>query len=325
MLRKKILLFIAGICLPIFSHAFSPVDSIGVETIKGAKFIRYQVGDGDGWYSIAKKYGISYSELRIANKDRDDKLLKGQVLLIPAKAKPTDPRFQKNFQDKANQTISSNTKNSRVIHKVEKSETLFSISKKYKVTVDQIKEWNKLKDNSIKLGQALIVGIKEPNQKVETVEQPEKKSPEPVKHETPDKTEIGTAPQVIEPKKVETVIVKTVAPEKPKMDPRKEDKKYAFSSGRKEVTEQGVASWIEDEEINPNKYYALHRSAPTGTIIKITNRMNSRSIFVKVVGKLPDSGDNEGLIIKVSKASAEKLGVLDQRFSAELIYGISER
>ena len=40
-------------------------------------------------------------------------------------------------------------------HKVEKGETLWSISTKYKVSVDTIKKINELKDNTVKVGQVL--------------------------------------------------------------------------------------------------------------------------------------------------------------------------
>ena len=102
------------------------------------------------------------------------------------------------------------------------------------------------------------------------------------------------------------------------------DYKIIFSNSRQEFNETGVAGWLEDQNSKSTKYYALHRTAPIGTIIKITNRMNSSSIYVKVVGKLPDTGDNSGLIIKLSKAGAEKLGVIDERFQAELVYGLNK-
>lgn len=86
-----------------------------------------------------------------------------------------------------------------------------------------------------------------------------------------------------------------------------------------------MAGWVGDEDINPNRYYALHRSAPNGTIIRVTNRMNNANVFVKVVGRLPDSGENEGMIIKISKAAADKMGVIDQRFQVDLLYGIQEK
>lgn len=45
-------------------------------------------------------------------------------------------------------------------HTVEPKETLYGISKKYGVTVEQIQQWNKLPDANIKIGQQLIVGYK---------------------------------------------------------------------------------------------------------------------------------------------------------------------
>ena len=110
-----------------------------------------------------------------------------------------------------------------------------------------------------------------------------------------------------------------------KTDSKKSGTSQVISKTRKEVSENGVASWIQDDDINPNKYYALHRTAPIGTIVKVTNKMNKKYVFVKVVGTLPDTGDNTDLVIKISKASAEKLGVRDSRFQSELSYGVNEK
>ncbi len=89
------------------------------------------------------------------------------------------------------------------------------------------------------------------------------------------------------------------------------------------ITEVGVAAWLSESELNQSKFYALHRTAPVGTIIKLTNRMNNNSVFVKVVGALPDTGDNTHIIIKITQAAAQRIGALDQKFTAELSYGIS--
>ena len=89
-----------------------------------------------------------------------------------------------------------------------------------------------------------------------------------------------------------------------------------------QVTETGVATWIQEGQVNPDKYYALHRTAPIGTIIKVTNRMNNQFVYVKVVGSLPDTGENENIIIKVSQAVSSKLNALDPLFQVELSYGM---
>ena len=54
--------------------------------------------------------------------------------------------------EKKNPVVSS-----KEIHKVEAGDTLYSISRKYETSVNQIKLWNNLSSNEIKIGQKLIV------------------------------------------------------------------------------------------------------------------------------------------------------------------------
>jgi hypothetical protein len=51
--------------------------------------------------------------------------------------------------------------------------------------------------------------------------------------------------------------------------------------------------------------------------------MNNNSVFVKVVGTLPDTGDNNAAIIKITQAAAQRIGAIDQKFTAELSYGLA--
>ncbi|OMP66698.1 3D domain-containing protein [Domibacillus epiphyticus] len=43
-------------------------------------------------------------------------------------------------------------------HTVQKGETLYKISRQYKTSVDQVKKWNNLSSNTIKIGQKLKIG-----------------------------------------------------------------------------------------------------------------------------------------------------------------------
>ena len=47
--------------------------------------------------------------------------------------------------------------NGSTIHVVQKTETLYSISKRYGVTTKQIQDWNNMSDNNVKLGQKLVI------------------------------------------------------------------------------------------------------------------------------------------------------------------------
>ncbi|GIW54933.1 MAG: hypothetical protein KatS3mg082_1337 [Nitrospiraceae bacterium] len=50
------------------------------------------------------------------------------------------------------------SKTTPIYHQVKPGETLFRLSRKYGVSVDKVKEWNKLPDDIIEVGQRLIVG-----------------------------------------------------------------------------------------------------------------------------------------------------------------------
>jgi rare lipoprotein A (peptidoglycan hydrolase) len=98
--------------------------------------------------------------------------------------------------------------------------------------------------------------------------------------------------------------------------------KTAAGKSLSKITETGICSWISDGDMNQSRFYALHRSAPAGTIVKVTNKMNDQHVFVKVVGLLPDTGDNDNTIIKISETAVRKLGALDAQFLVELNYGL---
>ena len=44
-----------------------------------------------------------------------------------------------------------------MIHRVRRGDTLFSIAKRYDTTVEELKEWNRLRSNAIQIGQRLTI------------------------------------------------------------------------------------------------------------------------------------------------------------------------
>ena len=91
-----------------------------------------------------------------------------------------------------------------------------------------------------------------------------------------------------------------------------------------EVDEKGKAALIEVEDNETNKYYAWHKTAPIGTVIQVTYPFNSKIVYVKITGQLASQG-NDDILIKISKAGAEKLGAIDKEFDVNLLYGINKK
>lgn len=103
----------------------------------------YNVTEGDNLSEIAETYGVSTSDLREWNDIEGDKIIIGQKLKIYSNKKVTDKK------DK-------NSKNNS-FHIVEEGEYLSGIAKDYDVSVNDLKEWNNLDDDVIKVGQKLII------------------------------------------------------------------------------------------------------------------------------------------------------------------------
>ena len=327
------------------------------------KFIIYKVVQGDGWYAIARKFNVSYAELRLANKGSDDKLIVGQEIRIPKdKLDPNDPYYDKNYMDDGQTGFA---RGETKYHIVQASQTLYSISKMYGISVDELKEWNDLTSNSIQIGQKLVVSLG--NSRSEKAE--EKKAPPPPgitkavqdKEAEPEDEMGNAAPVTVEqsvpdtnytepdveqmvggssgiddrsPAMVTDVnipdppVVSGEASEYKAAEPSSTsdnpDENYVYANGRHQVTESGTAIVLDEEEPSSERYFAYHKTAPIGTIIRVLNMSNSRKIFVKVTGRLPDNSDNQGYLIKISKSSAEKLGALERMIHVNLLYGIDD-
>lgn len=108
----------------------------------------YEVQKGDNLFSIAKKFNVSIEDLKKWNNLEDLNVQLGSKLALANKEETAVVEAPK-------------TETKIVEHKVKKGEYLGTIAKKYNVTVAEIKEWNSLEDNNVKLGETLIVSKKE--------------------------------------------------------------------------------------------------------------------------------------------------------------------
>ncbi|HEX5002752.1 MAG TPA: LysM peptidoglycan-binding domain-containing protein, partial [Bacteroidia bacterium] len=268
-----------------------PGDSLRVKWMDGKKYILHKVETKETWSSLSRRYNVTIDDIKLANTGIDD-LKVGQIIhvpVLPEGQSTTEPVTTPAPQPAQRQPV---------FYTVKHGETLYSVSKRFNKTVDEMRDLNHLDSDQLREGQQLVVRYLD--QSAETTAAATATSPSPAPAEkaaasegnqTAKSDEMATMPATLFEKPTKTV------------EPIRK------ASGGKtlvQVTETGIASWIQDGEVNQNKYYGLHRTAPIGTIIKVTNRMNNQSVYVKIVGVLPDTGDNDNVIIKVSQAVAGK-------------------
>ncbi|WNB17493.1 LysM peptidoglycan-binding domain-containing protein [Marivirga arenosa] len=245
---------------------------------------------GETYSSVAKMYNLNKSDLKKWNKFKEP-FAGGEVIKI------VPPKVEKEKLRKEEVTIADPEVNKNRIHTVESGETLYSLSEKYGVTVEELRKWNSLENYQLSLGQKLY--IQNPDALI--AENKKEEEEKVVEKEEPENKEV-----IVEnPQKKDTKAFFTVEEDDiPKID---------------KVKEKGVAEVIEGSE-GTEKYLALHRTAKIGTIMQVRNDLNDQIVFVRVLGKLPDTGVDDKVIIRISKKAFEKLGGVDYKFPVEISY-----
>jgi LysM repeat protein len=277
-------------------------------------FIEYEVKPKDNLNSIARVHGTTVNELKRINELRTINLRIGQILKVPSiesstqpgsrpsnvasatsttttypgkpieQPKPILPPGSNNAAKPVTKPVDSAAQKGAaeekfVEHTVASNETMYSIATTYHMTIDQLKAKNNLSNNSLRVGQKLLISGQYPSRT------------QPVADSLDDAT------------------IK---------DPslRGDPSRY----GLNQVDEKGTAIWITDQDLDPIKMLVLHRTAPVGTIVKITNPMTNRSAFAKVVGKYTENESTRDVIIVMTKAVADSIGAIDKRFFCNITY-----
>lgn len=111
------------------------------------------VNQGENLFSLAKKYNITVTALKQRNGLITNTVEIGQKLFLPTIEPNIKENTQKEISIYKNQNDNSKTK----YHMVELGETLYRVSVKYGVSVDKLKQMNNLLDNTISVGQKILV------------------------------------------------------------------------------------------------------------------------------------------------------------------------
>lgn len=295
-------------------------DTLQVQGTSPALYVSHVVKKGENFYSLSRAYGLPPKEIAAANKvTMDQGLQLGHNLHIPLTAA--------NFSQKADAA------GKPVYHKVTEKETLYRVSVNYnKVPLDNIRQWNSFSGDGLKKDSYVIIGFikaggaaAEAAPKVEKV----KEKAAPVQEQIETTTVVTPPPAPVkETVKKETTPAPEVAeapaaaPARPAAANSSADFEQLYeqqtSNGKKVGTEKGPGTWFKSNAVG--KYYALHNTAPRGTIIKVTNPLNGKAVYAKVLDVIPQMKSNAGLIIKLSDSAMQALGSNESRFYCELNY-----
>lgn len=129
----------------------------------------HEVIAGETLYAVAKKYGVKTDDLIAANPGTENGIVKGQKIIIPITEVATIP--SQNIPQKTETSLVAPLKitftDSTIQHVVLDHETLYSVSKRFMVSIDDLKAINNLKSSKIKPGDTLLIPVKK--EKIEPV------------------------------------------------------------------------------------------------------------------------------------------------------------
>jgi LysM repeat protein len=311
-------------------------DSTGLEKKDGKVFILHQVEPKETLYSISKRYKVTVDELKKYNPEAAAGLKIGVTLWVPSKAKMpavTTTTAQTTTTAKTT-TASSGPKTHNVVAK----ETLFSISKKYNVTIEDLKKANPEIASGLKTGQVITipgkgskanegdggaVAVKKEEKNSDDKKAEDKRAEEKKIKEDEEKRAKEEKKKAAELKEKEAALAKE---SKKKEEVKPGDLQSipvstnsSVVGGYTKISETGIGELMENNDTQ--KYLALHKTAPVGTIIQVVNPSNNQKIFVKVIGPIaPGAGPN--VVIQMTAKAFDRLASSssDKQIKTEISY-----
>lgn len=275
--------------------SFAQTDSLGIEKQGDKVFVVHKVKSKQTLFSLAKRYKTSVTAINNANPALARGLQVGQTLKIPFGGELPDPN-----KGQIKTVLEEQT------HKVQAGETLFAIARKYEVSVTDLKSWNQLSSNSLALGQELKIQVEKEVNTQDVI------PATPIVASTP----VTSASEIVTDTTNAVLPIESITDSLEVEEPTTEE--YDGTSF-KSFNVEGVAEVIDEEEPS-SKFFALHRTAKVGTVIKVKNLMNDLTVYVRVVGSIPGTTGNDNVIIKLNQRAYEHLKAIDKRFRVQLSY-----
>ena len=136
------------------------LSTLGFTDVQAQNRQTHVVKQGETLFSISKVYEVTIDQLRSWNNLSGNQISIGQRLIVSAPVSSTPPVESSPPTEipPTQQPISpENTDTELIRHQVRTGETLFNLSRRYGVSVNDIRSWNNLNSNLLEIGQVLNI------------------------------------------------------------------------------------------------------------------------------------------------------------------------
>lgn len=260
------------------------------------------------FYSIAKLYKITVSDLQKANPELGAKALKvGQKIIVPVKAdvnsslvaeKVTEKKENKTEKEVAvlpKNIVEEKNPESGITREVLPKESFYSIAKQYGITVTQLKKANPdLENKPLRAGQKITVPVKEDVNSSSVVEKAVEKK------EIKTEKVVAVAPQdIVQDKKPETEITHEVLPKETKYGIAKQ---YGLTVAELEKQNPNIAKkLLVGSQLKIRSSKVMETPVPVEpAVVKVNEELENKD-FSSNTNRVYDSAFVDQLISKASE------------------------
>jgi LysM repeat protein len=313
-----------------FAQAQTPSNELTVFGQTGKLYLEHTVVAKENWYSVGRLYNTNPKQLAPFNKlALTQPLAIGQVLQIPL----TAVNFSQDLQKTPAETLIP------IYYITQEKEWMYRISVNHnKVPIPTLEKWNNITKDAVRPGMHLIIGYLKVKTALSALAT--NKPAAPVAATTPA-TAIPAPPPTsytkpVAAKSTDSVVAKplsttppteTVHPAVATTTTPSTPPPPHFDGGvfKTEFLDNGktlsgnAGIFKSTSGWQDGKYYALMNNISIGSIVKVTDA-TGKTVFVKVLGQLPDMKESVGLTIRISNAAAAELGENSDHFNVTVNY-----
>lgn len=313
----------------------TPKDTVIVDVNSdGLKIFKHIIAPKQTLYSLAKFYKLDVFAIYDFNPWLKNKVLSvGDTVSVP---------IQEQLILKEEEQLLAGLEYALVYYQVKKQDNLFQIAKRYfNIPVETLKNRNNIPDHNLSIGQNLLIGWfdlyggspasnnNQSSSPIPLIVKDENTKPSsniPFGPPKPNKEEIALLQKPVESAptlhRTDEATGKT---ESLGIDEEIEDLKTNFEIEKAHkisyvFTEQrGVAAWRKDIR-EKTDLYAIHRTAPVGSTVMVSNPLINKSVYAKVISQMPEDLYPANVCVVVSPAVANLLGAVDAHFFVKVRY-----
>jgi LysM repeat protein len=167
---------------------------LGMQLSFAQNVVKHKVSKGETITQIAKKYNVTPGDIYKLNPDAQKGVDENTMLVITVPGKATTDSKKK--EDKKADKKEDKAATVVIKHEVQPKETLYTLSKQYGTTIEEIEKSNPEVKNGLAIGQVLTITAKKGVAKKQEPKKQEAKKQEPVYHVVQTKeTKYGIAKQ----------------------------------------------------------------------------------------------------------------------------------